>query len=142
MSGTVIFKGHCRLGHGTKISVENTGKLILGNNFVITAETSIVASTEIQFGKDCLLSWDILIMDTDFHKLKDESGNIFNSPKPIIIGNRVWIGCRSIVLKGTSIPDNCVIGANSTVSKPLENENGLYVGSPSKLVKENISWEI
>lgn len=142
VSGTVIFKGKCHIGHGSKISVESTGKLIMGENFAITSETSIVAASEIQFGKDCLLSWDILIMDTDFHKLKDESGNIFNAPKPIIIGNKVWIGCRSLILKGTIIPDNCVIGADSVVSKPLEIKNGLYVGSPCKLVKENITWEI
>ena len=67
-----------------------------------TAETSIVAFTEIRFGNNCLLSWDILVMDTDFHKLKDEFGNIINKPRPIIIGDRIWIGCRCLILKGQS----------------------------------------
>jgi len=141
VSGTVIFKGKCNIGHGSKISVGSSGKLILGENFVTTAETSIVAFSEIQFGNNCLLSWDILVMDTDFHKLRDELGNIINMPKPIIIGDKVWIGCRCLVLKGTIIPNNCVIGADSIVSKVLEKDNCLYVGSPCKMVKENISWE-
>jgi len=140
VSGTVIFKGKCNIGHGSKISVGSSGKLILGENFVITAETSIVAFTEIRFGNNCLLSWDILVMDTDFHKLKDEFGNIINKPRPIIIGDRIWIGCRCLILKGSIIPNNCVIGADSIVSRELENENCLYVGSPCKMVKENISW--
>lgn len=141
VSGTVIFKGKCNIGHGSKISVGSSGKLILGENFVITAETSIVAFTEIRFGNNCLLSWDILVMDTDFHKLKDEFGNIINKPRPIIIGDRIWIGCRCLILKGSIIPNNCVIGADSIVSRELEKENCLYVGSPCKMVKENISWE-
>lgn len=141
VSGKIIFKGKCNIGHGSKISVGSSGVLILGENFVTTAETSIVAFTEIQFGNNCLLSWDILVMDTDFHKLKDELGNIINKPRPIIIGDKVWIGCRCLILKGTIIPNNCVIGADSIVSKVLEKENCLYVGSPCKMVKENISWE-
>lgn len=142
VSGTVIFKGKCIIGHGSKISVGSSGKLIFGKNFAVAAETSIVAFSEIIFGNNCLLSWDILVMDTDFHKLKDESGNIINEPRPIVIGDHVWIGCRCLVLKGTIIPNNCVIGADSNVNKVLEKDNCLYIGNPCKMVKENISWEL
>lgn len=141
VSGTVMFKGRCNIGHGSKISVGKAGKLVIGENFSITAETSIVAFSEIQFGSNCLLSWDILIMDTDFHKLKDGLGNIVNSPRPIIIGDKVWIGCRCTVLKGSIIPNNCVIGAGSIVNRQLERDNCIYAGSPCKIIKENISWE-
>lgn len=141
VSGTVIFKGKCHIGNGSKISVGSSGKLVIGQNFKISAETSIVAFSEIQIGNNCLLSWDILVMDTDFHKLKDELGNIINTPSPIIIGDKVWIGCRCLVLKGTVIPNNCVIGADSVVSKVLEKDNCLSVGSPCNLIKEDISWE-
>lgn len=139
--GTIVFKGKCNIGHGSKISVGRNGKLILGKNFSISAETSIVAFSEIQFGNDCLLSWDILVMDTDLHKLMDVYEQVINTPKPIIVGNNVWICCRSLILKGTVIPDNCVIGASSTLSKVLDRKNSLYAGSPCKLIKEDISWE-
>jgi len=141
VSGTVIFRGKCSIGHGSKITVGKIGKLEFGENFFITAESSIVAFKEIKFGDDCLLSWDILVIDTDFHKLKDEKGNIINEPRSIIIGNKVWVGCRCLVLKGTVIPNNCVIGADSIVNRVLEKGSCLYVGSPCKLSKENISWE-
>lgn len=138
VSGTVIFKGKASIGHGSKLSVGGT--LILGNGFTITAESSIVASERIEFGKNCLVSWDILVMDTDFHDVKDNSGNILNPPAPIIIGNKVWIGCRCLVLKGSTIPNNCVIGANSLISKKLEKENVLYGGQPVRALKEEITW--
>ena len=138
VSGTVVFKGRANIGHGSKLSVGGT--LVLGNGFTITAESSIVASNRIEFGENCLLSWDTLIMDTDFHNVRDKLGNILNPSNPIIIGNKVWIGCRCLILKGASIPDNSVIGANSFVGKRLEKENALYGGQPARLLKEEIIW--
>jgi acetyltransferase-like isoleucine patch superfamily enzyme len=139
VSGTVIFKGRATIGHGSKICVMS-GTLILGNNFTITAESAIVTANNIEFGNDCLLSWEILVMDTDFHKIKDKSEKILNPPTPIIIGNKVWIGCRCLILKGAVIPNNSVIGANSIVNKHLEKENAVYGGQTVRLLKEEITW--
>lgn len=140
VSGEVVFKGKANIGHGSKISVGKEGKLVLGSRFVVTAESSIVAHHSVEIGDDCLFSWDILLMDTDFHEMKNETGAVMNAPKPVKIGNKVWIGCRVLILKGTEIPDGCVIGANSSVSKKLEMENSLYVGQPCRLSKSGISW--
>jgi acetyltransferase-like isoleucine patch superfamily enzyme len=79
-------------------------------------------------------------MDTDFHNVKDESGNIINKPTPIIIGDKVWIGCRCLVLKGAAIPNNSIIAAASLVNRVLEKDKCLYAGSPCKIVKENVIW--
>lgn len=140
VSGEVVFKGKANIGHGSKISVGKEGKLVLGSRFVVTAESAIVAHHSVEIGDDCLFSWDILLMDTDFHEMKDETGAVMNAPKPVKIGNKVWIGCRVLILKGTEIPDGCVVGANSSVSKKLEMENSLYVGQPCRLSKSGISW--
>ena len=48
----------------------------------------------INFGDDNLLSWDILMMDTDFHKIISSDGEERNKPSAIDVGNHVWIGCR------------------------------------------------
>jgi len=141
VSGIVVFRGNAVIGHGSKISVGPEGKLVFGENFKITAESSIVAFTEIEFGKDCLLSWDILVMDTDFHVIKDSENRILNTPKKILVGDKVWIGCRSLILKGSTIPANSIIGANAVISKILDKENAVYAGNPVKLLKENVSWE-
>jgi len=142
VAGEVIFKGKTKIGHGSKISVTSTGILELGENFSIAAESSIVAARRIIFGKGCLLSWDVLVMDTDFHKIKDETDRIINGPEPVTVGNNVWIGCRCLILKGANIPDGCVIGAGSLVSKPLESGSAIYAGSPAKCARENIEWEV
>ena len=34
---------------------------------------------------------------------------------PVIIGNNVWIGANTVILRGTEIGDNCVIGAGCVI---------------------------
>lgn len=140
VNGMVIFKGKTDIGYGSKISVGGNGILIFGKNFTIRAHSSIVAYKKIEFGNDCLLSWDILIMDTDFHHIMDKQGTVINEDLPIFVGNNIWIGCRNLILKGASIPNNCVIGSNSLVNKKLEGVNCLYAGNPIRCVKSNITW--
>ena len=67
VSGTVSFGGKASIGHGSKLSIR--GDLTLGADFNMTAESTIVCAKSIRFGNDCLLSWDILVMDTDEHPL-------------------------------------------------------------------------
>lgn len=140
VSGNVVFNGTCHIGHGSKISVNKNGSLFFGNNFTISAESSIVCNKKISFGDDCLLSWNNLIMDTDFHKILDKSNKIINEDKEITIGNKVWIGCRCTILKGTSIKDNIVIGANSCISGIFNGSNQVIGGNPPKILKNDIDW--
>ena len=141
VAGTVVFKGTADIGHGSKVCVLIGGTLILGSNFTITAESAIVSTNNIKFGNDCLLSWDILIMDSDCHRIKDSSGNLLNPSAPIIIGHKVWIGCRCLILKGTTIPDNSVVGANSFIAgKRLEKKNAVYGGQLAQILKEEVTW--
>ena len=141
VGGHIVFKGEAHIGHGCKIIVAPEGKINFGEYFTMVAESTIVCFKNISFGKNSLLSWDILCMDSDFHKIKDSSGQIINSPESIIVEDDVWIGCRSLILKGSKIPAGCVIGANSTVMSGLEFNKSVYAGIPVKCVKRNITWE-
>ena len=142
LDGKIIFYGDTSIGHGSKISVGENGILEMGENFTITAETSIVCHKKIKFGNNVLISWENLFMDTDFHKIKNkEKNNIINEPKEIYIGNNVWIGCRNIILKGSEISNNCVIGSDSLINKKFNRDNVLIAGNPGKILKENIIWE-
>ncbi|MBQ1175732.1 MAG: hypothetical protein IIX56_04955 [Treponema sp.] len=71
-----------------------------------------------------------------------KDGNIINENKPIEIGNHVWIGAKSTILKGTKIADGSVIGAGSLCAGLLSDEKSIYAGQPAKLIKKNINWEI
>lgn len=137
--GSVEFKGKASIGHGSKISVE--GSLVLGDRFSISAESSIIANHKVKVGDRVLISWDVLIMDSDFHSIFDETGNHINRPQPIVIGDDVWLGCRCLILKGVALADGVVVAAASTVTKPVAGSQVLIGGSPAAVLREKISWK-
>ena len=136
--GKITFNGNCRIGHGSKIAVG--GELVLGKNFGITAESSIICDNYIEFGDDVLISWKCQIMDTDFHNLIINGNKQFNKGT-IIVGNKVWIGMNVIVLKNSKICDNSVIAAGSIINKQFNDKNILIAGVPGKTIRNNIQWQ-
>ena len=88
-----------------------------------------------------MFSWDVLAMDTDFHEVYAEGNTCINPPKPIIIGNNVWIGCRSLVLKGVEIYEGTVVAANTTLTKSIHLSHAMIGGNPARIIKENIKWK-
>ena len=80
------------------------------------------------------------IYDTDFHpiqsrfrvgKERDDSKTV---SKPVIIGDNVFIGAEAIILKGSSIGENAVIGAGSVLSGNVPS-NEIWAGNPARFVK-------
>ena len=60
--------------------------------------------------------------------------------KDCIIDNDVWIGVGAIILRGVTIGDGAVIGANSVVTKDIP-PYAIAVGSPAKVIKYRFSEE-
>jgi acetyltransferase-like isoleucine patch superfamily enzyme len=142
ITGKIIVRGHVRIGHGSKIIVTKKGLLDLGNNFMVNSESTIIATNKITIKNDVLLSWDILIMDDDLHQIIDNDSLVhINKSKEIVINEHVWIGARSMILKGSSIPSNVIIAANAIVTNSLSESNAIYGGNPVKILKRNVSWE-
>jgi acetyltransferase-like isoleucine patch superfamily enzyme len=141
VSGRVVFNGQARIGIGSKISVGLSGELIFGDNFQMSSESSIVSYKKISFGSNCILSWDILIIDTDFHNILSKDNFILNKPAEIIIGNNVWIGYRTVINKGSFIASNSVVSACSRVFCRFNIENSIIGGNPAKVLLNGIHWE-
>ncbi len=139
VSGEVNFAGKASIGHGSKISVR--GKLNFGEKFNMTAESTIVCAKEITFGNDCLVSWDVLLMDTDEHPLYNSGNQRINDDKPIVIGNHVWIGCKCIILKGAQMPDNSVLAAGTLLKTEFAGNNQVVGGNPPAILKREVRWE-
>ena len=139
VSGTVSFGGKASIGHGSKISVR--GDLHLGDGFNMTAESTIVCAKEIRFGDDCLLSWDILVMDTDEHPLYNKDNERINPDKAIQVGDHVWIGCKCVLLKGAEVPDNTVVAAGTLLTSSFSGEHQVIGGNPPTALKHDIRWE-
>lgn len=115
--GTVSFRGRASLGQGTRISMGPRGHLIFGDGVCITAESSIICYNKIEIGEGSLISWDCQFMDTDFHSIRQTisqdgsaASTLLNPNAPINIGKHCWICSRCMVLKGSRLEDDCVLG--------------------------------
>lgn len=141
-NGVLELNGTANFGAATKLIILGGGYVIIGHRVSITGLSNIISQRKISIGDDSLISWDVQIMDTDFHSITDINGKITNFPKEIFIGKHVWIGCRNLILKGSDIPDNSIIAANSIINKRLNESNCIYGGNPVKEIKADVNWEM
>ncbi len=100
---------------------------------------SIYCSSKIVIGKYVNCGGNVAIWDTDFHPLKFDERRIHNKDKiislPISIGNDVFIGANSIVLKGVNIGERSIIGAGSVVTKNIPSDE-VWGGNPAKFIRK------
>lgn len=109
------------------------GHLEIGDNVFINYGCSLASSNHVKIGNDCLIGSHVTIMDTDFHQVEDKSWD--TTGVPIIIEDRVWIGNRSIVLKGIRIGHDSVVGAGSVVTRDVPPRT-LVAGVPARKIRE------
>ena len=109
------------------------GQLSIGDSTFINYGTSISAHEEVRIGRGCLIGNYTLIMDNDYHDMRDHL--MPGASAPIVIEDRVWLGARVTVLKGVRIGENSVIGAGSVVTRDIP--AGVFAaGSPARVVRE------
>lgn len=136
-----IKNGACIFGLRIVIRGESS-HITIGENFSENINCMITCmgrNNYIQIGNDCMFSENIDIWNTDSHLITDTSNNIINKNKPIIIGNHVWVGKNSVILKGVTIGNNSIIGMSSVVTKNVDS-NSIYAGNPAKKIKEGVNW--
>ena len=97
------------------IDIQKPWMIEVGNNVNITAYCKILTHG---------YEWSVL---------QGKYGKILGSAGKVKIGNNVFIGQNTTILKGTIIEDNVIIGANSLVCKKCE-ANSVYAGVPAKRI--------
>lgn len=144
---TIVNKGHLELGNlvriwsninPTRLAVHRGGKLIIGAQTFVNG-AMISASVEVCIGKNCLIGPQTIIMDSDFHGIGDMERTEGESAA-IIIEDKVWLGTRTMVLKGVRIGEGAVVAAGAIVTKDVP-PYAVVAGVPAKVVKYLIPKE-
>lgn len=121
----------------TILIARDGGKIKIGDCVGISGST-IYSRKEVRVGDHTLIGANCKIMDNDMHSLDVEERNsdVFSNLvcKSVLIGNNVFIGCNCIILKGTEIGDNCIVGAGSVVSGKFP-DNVIIAGNPAKIIR-------
>lgn len=129
---------------GTTFWIEGDGNTItIGNGTTMENGNQLAAceGKNIIIGDDCMFSHSICVRTTDSHSIVNDTGKRINKALDIQIGDHVWIGMQSLILKGAVIPNNCIVGARAVVSKSDFKENCILAGSPAKIIKTEVNWK-
>jgi acetyltransferase-like isoleucine patch superfamily enzyme len=125
-----------------------TGLLSKNCNFLVAVDesfrrTQINATINTVIGDDFLCGANTHITDNSNHKIFDMTTGerISVAKRPITIGQHVWLGLGTSILKEVNIGHNSVIGARSVVTKDVPS-HCIAVGNPAKVIKENIDWKV
>jgi acetyltransferase-like isoleucine patch superfamily enzyme len=116
----------------SKLYTGKHGKLIVGRNSRLNG-VHIDARELIQIGDTVQIGPYTIIMDSDFHDLKDHSKD--GPSSPIYIEDDVWIATRVTILKGVRIGKGSVIAAGAIVTKDVP-PYSVAAGTPARVVKK------
>lgn len=131
------------------------GSIKLSDNAILTIGNDCGLSSPHIWGKECIqighnvnIGADCIILDNDCHSLDwkirsdkqiDSQGECLDyqnaASAPVCIGDHVWIGARTIILKGVTIGARTIIGAGSVVTKSIPSDS-IAAGNPCRVIKQ------
>lgn len=126
---------------GSRINVNAGAKLSLGSGYM-NHDCVIDCFDSISIGHHVVISERVVLRDSDNHTIKDMEAIPSDESAvtaPIIIGDHVWVGMNTIVLKGVTIGEGAVVAAGSVVNKDVP-PHCLVAGVPAKVVKTDVTW--
>lgn len=131
------------------------GKMAIGDRVVVNEGTKLICADGITIGNDVLISWGCMIVDSNMHaldsreRLKDTRGarkameeqtlgkNVDHSAvrsRPIVIKDKAWIGFNAIIMKGVTVGEGAIVGAESVVTKDGP-DYAVVAGNPARIIK-------
>jgi acetyltransferase-like isoleucine patch superfamily enzyme len=129
--------GYVTVGSGARFEMRESS--YLGHDCNVNCRAGITV------GRGTLIGQQTAIMDYDGHPVfpvgRMPKGKTYGGAlERIRIGDNVWIGFRSIILKGVSIGDGAIIGSGSVVSADIP-PNCVAAGNPARVVRRGVTWK-
>ncbi|MFS3129144.1 acyltransferase [Nocardioides sp. Bht2] len=137
---------HCTLsvGYGPSAEVLPARGLVIGDRCVIGTRTTLTAHESIEIGDDVWFGQGIFVSDAS-HGYQDPDepiGDQLGAHLPVRIGSGSWIGHGAVILPGTTIGRNVVVGAGSVVRGEIP-DHAVVAGAPAKVIRRyepGIGW--
>lgn len=137
-------KKKTRLSPGLMLSALTVKKLrrmgmrIGERTTIFNANTVLIDKTRpwlIDIGDDVQITRGVVILTHgyDWSVLKGKYGEVLGSAGKVKIGNNVFVGMNTVILKGVTIGNNVIIGAGSLVNKDIP-DNCVAAGNPARVI--------
>lgn len=118
------------------------GRISIGDRVGLGRRTIISAALSVEIGEDTIFGPNVLVTDHNHESssMAPVASQGITEPEPVMIGKGCWIGANVVILGGATIPDFCVVGANSVVTSRTtavmsDGPARLLAGSPARVVK-------
>jgi len=138
----VTFISQCRhnswgLIQPVVIMARRTGAAITIGDDTGLSGCTITAINRIEIGKEVLVGSGVVITDNDAHPLEPQNRRYRQevAGKPVVIGDGVFLGARSIILKGVTIGEHAIVGAGSVVTCDVP-PYAIVAGNPARFVRD------
>ncbi|HEV9036988.1 MAG TPA: acyltransferase [Puia sp.] len=148
--GTLVIEmGNNCCVRGTIMVYRPTSKVVLGDNVYIGPGSWIECSVGVTIGSNVLISMNCHIIDTNSHSLNSahrledtiewQKGLSYKDWSkvqcaPVSIGDKCWVGLRSIILKGVSLGEGSIVAAGSVVTNAVQPYT-IVGGNPASFIK-------
>lgn len=111
-----------------KLEIRDGFKIVIGNGTVIGDSCLLDGRGGLEIGQNCNFSSNVSVytMEHDYN-----SSDFGGKSLPVVIGNRVWLSCNTIVLPGVTIEEGGVLAAGAVATKKIDGFS-VYVGIPAK----------
>ena len=107
--------------------------ITVGKNVFINACCKFQDQGGITIGNGVLIGHNVTLATLNHDKRPEHRQNIY--PKPIKIGDNVWIGSNATILQGVTIGDGVIIGANAVVTRDVP-KNTIVAGIPARVIRK------
>jgi maltose O-acetyltransferase len=128
----LFYTGYCHVeASGERALIEIGDRTEFNNNLMIKSEGG-----GIRIGRDGLFGAHVEIFDSDFHDLHPERRKTGAARvAPVEIGDNVFVGMGTRILKGAKIGSDAVIGAGSVVTGEIPS-GVVAAGNPARVVRQ------
>jgi acetyltransferase-like isoleucine patch superfamily enzyme len=123
------------IGHGSKIRVHE-GEVTIGAKTVLGQDCTISAYQHVSIGRECIVADRVMLIDFDHGVTEVERPIRLQGiyKRDVNVGNNVWMGFGSCVLRGVSIGDNSIVGTSSVCTGDVP-ANAVVGGVPARLIR-------
>lgn len=106
--------------------------ITIGNNVFINSGCKFQDQGGITIGDNALIGHNVVLSTLNHGFQPQDRPNLY--PKPIVIGDNVWIGANATVVPGVTIGDNVIVAAGAVVTKDIPS-NMVCGGVPAKVLR-------
>lgn len=123
---------------GHKVKSDNGVRLRIGDNVSIGSNSFLSANNNVEIGNNVIMSAYVFVTDHD-HGFGDIEKNLDKQPLSeggfVKIGDNVFLGVKSSILKNVTIGKRAVVAANAVVTKDVP-AFSIVAGNPARIVKK------